>query len=503
MEPVAAIDVGSNAVRLAIGSFDREHKLTTVESFREPLRLGQDVFTTGTISEQSLERLVATLREFKQITERHGVSKVRAVATSACREAANRDLVVRRVRERAGMNLEIIQGIEEARLIARAVLSKVEMRRKLGLLIDIGGGSLEISLVNDGDVILSDSVKMGAVRLLQILEARKKSAKVFQRLVRDYAQGLRRQLKKELGTRKVSICVGTGGNLESLVDLKRSLLKQDDCSFVTRAEIDDLSEKLQDMSFKERVEKLDLREDRADVIIPAVIVIQAVLRHADVERLVVPRVSLKDGVMLELLDDGTPISNESYRRQVLAFSQELGRRFAIEEEHASKVQALATELFDRTASIHKLTPQHRILLEIASYLHDIGYAINIHDHHKHGAYILRSTPYVGISEREKAVIAAIVRYHRKGEPKPDHPDISVLDRNEREVVSKLAALVRLAEALDKGHTGAVSAIDATMRSGELSLKLHGKGEHLLERWALEQKKDFFEDVYNVKVSVAE
>ncbi|NDC39684.1 MAG: HD domain-containing protein, partial [Proteobacteria bacterium] len=263
------------------------------------------------------------------------------------------------------------------------------------------------------------------------------------------------------------------------------------------------SEQLQRLSFKERVEKLGLREDRADVIIPAVIVMQAVLRHAEVERLLIPRVSLKDGVMLALLEGKKPHTSESHRRQVIAFAQELGKRFGIEEEHAQKVQALALTLFDRTAAIHKLQPQYRLLLEVASYLHDIGYAININDHHKHGAYILRSTPYVGISERDKAVVAAVVRYHRKGAPKPDHPEISVLDRRERDAVSKLAALVRIAEALDKGHTGAVRSVEATLKAGELSLVLHGDGDLLLERWALHQKKEFFEDVYNVKVAVAE
>lgn len=503
MTAVAAIDVGSNAIRLAIGSLDRDNKLTIVESFREAIRLGQDVFTTGLIRDETSERLIATLREFKQITERHGVSKLRAVATSACREAANRDLLLRRIRERAGVNLEIIQGNEEAQLIAEAVLSKVELKRKLGLLIDIGGGSLELSLVNDGDVILSDSVKMGAVRLLQILEARKHSAKVFQRLVGDYAQSLRRQLKKELGSRKVSICVGTGGNLETLADLKKTILKEEDCSFVTRSELDTLSEKLQELTFKERVEKLGLREDRADVIIPAVIVIQAVLKHADVERMMIPRVSLKDGVMLQLFPSNITHSEESHRRQVLAFTRELGRRFNIEEEHAATVQSLALRLFDETARLHQLPPPHRLLLEVASYLHDIGYAININDHHKHGAYILRSTPFVGISEREKAILAAIVRYHRKGGPKPDHAEISILDRREREVVSKLAALVRMAEALDKGHTGAVRSIEIALKGDQLHLSLHGAGELLLERWAANQKKDFFEDIYNVKVTITE
>jgi exopolyphosphatase/guanosine-5'-triphosphate,3'-diphosphate pyrophosphatase len=428
---------------------------------------------------------------------------VRAVGTSAMREAVNRDSLIKRLREESGIKLEVIQGIEEAQLIAEAVLSKVDVRGKLALLIDIGGGSIEISLVDNGDLILSDSVKMGSVRLLQILEERGRSAKVFHRLVKDYANGLRRQLKRELGARKVVVCVGTGGNLEALADLKRTILRKDNTTSISRSELDQISETLQALTFKERVEKLGLRDDRADVIIPAAIVLQSILKYAEVEELRIPRVSLKDGLLLQLIRSTKPRSPEAYRRQVMAFARELGRRFNLEEPHAVKATAIALSLFDQTKRIHKLDDEHRTLLEIAAYLHDIGYAININDHHKHGAYILRSSPFIGVTDREKLVISAVVRYHRKGEPKPNHPEISELDKNERVIVAKLASILRLAEALDKGHSGALRSVTLDGQGADLKMILRGDGELLLERWAVAKRKDFFEDVFNVKVSISE
>jgi exopolyphosphatase/guanosine-5'-triphosphate,3'-diphosphate pyrophosphatase len=150
-----------------------------------------------------------------------------------------------------------------------------------------------------------------------------------------------------------------------------------------------------------------------------------------------------------------------------------------------------------------LDDEHRTLLEIAAYLHDIGYAININDHHKHGAYILRSSPFIGVTDREKLVISAVVRYHRKGEPKPNHPEISELDKNERVIVAKLASILRLAEALDKGHSGALRSVTLDGQGADLKMILRGDGELLLERWAVAKRKDFFEDVFNVKVSISE
>lgn len=503
MTSLAAIDVGSNAIRLAIGSLDSNNSLMLTEDYREALRLGEDVFRSGLISEAAARRAESAFVRFRNILKNHGVKKVRAVGTSALREAHNREPFIKRIHKASGIQISVISGEEEARLIHAAVAQKFNFRRKLALLIDIGGGSIEITLVRDGDIIVSDSVKMGTVRLLNILDERKRGQKIFYRLVRAYADGLRRQLKKELRHRKIDLCIGTGGNIEAFGDLRSLILKRNDRTVIHAKELDEIVAKLQALTYEERIERLELRPDRADVIIPASIMIQELLKQAGVKELQIPRVGLKDGLLLDMVPESTPNAPMKHERQVLAFARELGRKFSFDEEHGLTVARFAVTLFDQTKEIHRLPGETRLLLEVSAMLHDIGQCININGHHKHSYYLLKSAPFVGLTDRQKSIVAVTARYHRKAPPKMDHNEFVNLLPEDREVVTKLAALLRLADALDSEHASRISAFRVTKRRGTLTFSLRGHGDLLLERWAIASKASLFEETFKCKIAVAE
>lgn len=503
MTAVAAIDVGSNAIRMAIGSVNSSNELLVTEDYREAVRLGDDVFKSGFISDEVARRAEAAFSRFKNIIKAQGVKKVRAVGTSALREARNRDGFLKRISENTGIRVSVISGEEEARLIHVAVAQKFNFRRKLALLVDIGGGSVEITLVRDGDIIVSDSVKMGTVRLLNILDERKRGQKIFYRLMRAYTEGLRRQLRKELRHRKIDLCIGTGGNIEAFGDLRSLLLKKNDRTILHARELDHIVSRLESLSFEERIEKLELRPDRADVIMPASIMIQELMKQADVKELHIPRVGLKDGMLLDMLPDPSQHGPARHQRQVLAFARELGRKFSFDEEHAVRVARFAVELFDQTKDLHKLAPHYRLLLEVSALLHDIGHCVNINGHHKHSYYLLRSTPFVGLNDREKSLVAVAARYHRKSPPKMEHPEFASLTPEDREIVTKLAAILRLADALDSEHASNVSAFRLTRRKSTLTFSLRGRGDLLLERFAISAKAALFEDTFRCKIAVAE
>jgi len=510
MNAVGAIDIGSNGVRLAIGSLDNNGKLFIVENFRESIRLGLDVFSSKTLSEESIERLSATLEQFSRILARNGVKKYRAIATAALREAKNREVAIERVKRRSGIIVEVIGGDEEAGLIAEAVMHKVDVSKKCAMFIDVGGGSVEISIVDDGSVISSESVKMGTVRLLQLLGEKKRGQKIFNRLLEEYTGDLKRQLKRELDL-KPEFAVGTGGNLDALSDLKRKIIKKGDDSELSLEELTEILKTLQDFTVEERMQQFDLREDRADVIIPALLVVREILKATKVNKLLLPRVGLKEGVMLELLPhssingpltEGSDQVNEArHRKQVLNFGRELGRKFDIDVNHAKQVVMLATQIFDELAVTFKLTPESRLVLEIAAYLHDIGHAINTNNHHRHSAYILKSTPFVGLTPRQKLMVAGVARYHRKSPPSKEHEEFIALTPADRETVEKLAAIVRLCEGLDKGHHQSVTNLKISLADTEIKLTLSGDGDLLLERWATAQKSDLFEQKFSINVRI--
>jgi len=503
MPTFAAIDVGTNALRLVIGNLDGEKNLTVAENLRDPVRLGQDVFTQGSISEETIERAIEAFVRFKGVIDQHGAKWVKAVATSATREAFNKELFLDRVAQASGIEIEVIGPEEEARLIHLAVADKVNLKGKLAMLVDIGGGSAEITLASNGNIISTESFRMGAVRLLQVLEEKKRGEKHFNQLVREYVDAAQRRIKKEIGDKRIELCVGTGGNIESLGQLRSEVFNKDRSNVASREELDGVVKKLQGLSFEERIQQLRLRPDRADVIVPAAIVLQKIIKLANVDEVVIPGVGLKDGLLLDLIDNLYGEQKHLHRNQVLASALQIGRKYAFDEQHGVTTAKFAVKLFDETRSMHNLTQEHRLLLEVAAMLHDIGQFVNITDHHKHALYLLTANPVIGLTQKQMAIVANVARYHRKSMPKPQHEEYAALSSKERVAVSKLAALLRLADAMDNEHATMVHDFEVEFRKPKFTVLLKGEGDLLLEKWALARKSAMFEEVYSVKFAVAE
>jgi exopolyphosphatase/guanosine-5'-triphosphate,3'-diphosphate pyrophosphatase len=503
MTTIAAIDVGTNAMRLVIGSIDDARRIELLENIREPVRLGKDVFAQGSISEETTERAIEALQKFKRLIDKYGVGHVKAVATSATREALNSDIFVDRIAQATGIEITAIGGEEEARLIHLAVADRINLRNKRTILIDIGGGSVEVTLVCDGNILATVSFNMGTVRLLQKLGQENVGEPRFNQLVREYADATRKWLETRIGQHKLDLCIATGGNAEALGDLRKRLLAKDSQFVISRQELDILVDTLQGMSFAERLQELRLRPDRADVIVPASIVLQTIVRQAGADQVLVPNVGLKDGLLLDIVQDLYDQKHRLHRDQVLASALQVGRKYAFDEPHATAVARFAVQLFDETQRLHHLDDESRLLLEVAALLHDIGHFVSATEHHKHTFYLLNATPLIGLSKPQRAIVANVARYHRKSAPSLQHEPFKVLPAKDRVVVSKLSAILRIADALDTEHAGKVTGVSVEYERPRFMLKLHGRDDLLLEKWALAKRTPLLEEVLGVKVAIAD
>src|SRR6185369_11406344 len=273
MMRIAAIDVGSNAMRMVIGEVDGSGRVNVVENIRLPVRLGQDVFSKGYLEEKTIQQTEEAFLHFRHVADGFNVARLRAVATSAAREAANKDLLVDRIFRTTGIEIEIISGEDEARLIHSAVTHVLDLKEKRTLLIDIGGGSIEVTISSGQNIISTDSYNLGTVRLLEILNTENQSGQLFGNLVREFVEAARYRIEQDIGDEKIQVCVGTGGNVEEIGRLRQKLFKAESDRFVTLEELTRLIERLNNMSYAERMNKLKLRADRADVILPASIVL--------------------------------------------------------------------------------------------------------------------------------------------------------------------------------------------------------------------------------------
>lgn len=503
MPVLAAIDVGSNAIRLIVASVDGDRKITVLENIREPVRLGQEVFKKGSIAEETIERATDAFARFKQTIETRGVKWTKAVATSATRESVNRELFLDRVAQVSGIDVTVIGPEEEARLIHLGVSEKIHLENKLGMLVDIGGGSAELTLVEDGQILSTESFRMGAVRLLQVLEEKKHGERKFNELVREYVDAAQKRIKKEIGNRKIEVCVGTGGNIESLGQLRCDLFNKDRNDLITKDEIDLLVKKLQGMTYEERIQKLKLRPDRADVIVPASVLLQKIVKLADLDEVLIPNVGLKDGILVDMVQELYGEKKHAHREQVLSSALQIGRKYMFDEQHGTIVASYAVRLFDETRALHNLNLDYRLLLEVAALLHDIGSFVNMNDHHKHTQYLLTATPVIGLNQSQMAIVANVARYHRKSLPKVAHDAYRVLSSKDRVIVSKLAALLRLADAMDNEHASKVTDIEMQYRKPKFHIRLKGDGDMLLEKWALANKSALFEEVFSTRLVVEE
>lgn len=497
---ISAIDVGSNAMRMVVGEVDETWQVRPIENIRLPVRLGQDVFDRGYLEEKTIQQTEEVFLRFRQMAENFNVHQLRAVATSAAREAENSDLLVDRVFRTSGIEIEIISGEEEARLIHAAVAHVLNLKDKRTLLIDIGGGSVEVTLSSGRNIISTDSYNMGTVRLLQKLNGSKSNLPLGN-LVREYVEAARYRIEQDLGDKKIQICAGTGGNVEEIGRLRQKLFKAESDHFITLEELEKLIERLERMTYEQRMDKLKLRPDRADVILPASIVLHLIAREAGVKQIMIPNVGLKDGILLDIAEDLSKSLRPRRQEQAWESALHMGRKYQFNEEHARLTSRLAARLFEQSRQLHHLDESNRLLLEIGALLHDIGHFINTADHEKHGAYLVSASPLIGLTQREKNIIANLIRYHRKQLPSTHDEDFKSLPQKDRLIVTKLSVLLRLADSLDISHMENVNDVTLKETGSAWKLKVSGKKDQLLMKWAFDKRKSQFREVFGVSLEM--
>ena len=520
MPRFAAIDVGSNAIRmrivdataplqaqgdeqLALLAGENEPILREVASQRAPVRLGTEVFLTGKLTPGSISQACVALREFKVAMDAAGVSAYRATATSAVREAQNGATLAERARREAGVDLEIIEGIEEARLIQLAVVKKVGLSDKSAVLIDVGGGSTEITLLERGESSFSMSLPLGTVRILEtFLRDANKIDKQQHRLLVEAVERAFVEVRQNLPKTPVDMIIGTGGNVDTLSELSpgKPSAAQPWLRVIDVPAMNLLRDELFRLTAEERQKKFGLRPDRADTIIPAAAIYSFAAGLFGAKQIVAPGVGLKDGVLEELIARHFALwDTSSEENRILSACLRLGRRYSFDEAHGTRVAGFAAELFDVLAAHHGLGPRDRLLLRASALLHDVGDFVRYDGHHKHSFYLIAHSDIMGLSRDERSIVANVARYHRKSPPDPSHPNFRELEKDARAKVRMLAAILRVADALDREHLGKVERLRGAVVGKKLVLTLDGEEDRTLEEWTLGVKSEMFREVFLLEV----
>lgn len=505
----AAIDVGSNALRLRVVEADSPGEVRELQSERSAVRLGREVFLQGRLAPSVLSQACDALKRFREILDLHKVENYRAVATSAVREAENGSILVERARRESGIELDVIEGIEEARLVRLAIVGRLDLRGRRALLLDLGGGSLEISLVDRGELRASKSLPIGTVRLLEAFHERPAGADLTrlgiegEEMAREYIE--RQLMEVEIPKGSFDACVGTGGNFDTLAQLcpPADIAPDPLRPLLDVGAVRALLPRLAQMSPDERRTTFGLRPDRADVIVPAAEIVIGVARAFGIEQIQAPGIGLKEGVLDELIEKHFDVWDYGGEANAaLEAALRLGRRYHFDEAHGVLVARLSADLFDQLLPLHRLGERDRLLLRTAALLHDVGDFVRYEGHHRHSHYLLVNSDIVGLTPVERSVVANVARYHRKSHPDTAHPNFRDLDRDNRGRVRVLSAIVRIADALDREHAAKVTGVRAVIEKGRMRLHLTGARERRLEEWTVGRKSQLFEEVFDLNVDIA-
>lgn len=519
MPRFGAIDIGSNAFRLLVVEAESPSKVRELATARSAVRLGREVFTQGRIASGAISAGSEALRRFREVLDEHRVDRYRAVATSAVREAENGPLFVERARREAGIDVDVIEGMEEARLVRLGVVGRLDLRHTRALLIDIGGGSTELSLLEGGTLRAARSLPVGTVRLLEAFLGAGAVDREHEQLAREYIERQLREAPSELRDAAFEVVIGTGGNFETLAqlcpapsqpprdapastpDARRSLPAEHPAIDV--GAVRTLLPTLAAMTPDERRVTYGLRHDRADVIVAAAAIVLEIAGALGVERIVAPGIGLREGVLDELVEKHFEVWDYGGEADAaIEASLRLGRRYRFDEAHGILVARLSTDLFDQLRPQHRLSDRDRLLLHVGALLHDVGDFIRYEGHHRHSQYIIQNSDIVGLSPRERSIVAALARYHRKSPPDPSHPGFRELDRDDKSRVRVLSSILRLADALDREHLGKVTGVRVVPEKGRIRLHLTGAPERQLEEWTVARKAAMFEEVFDLRVEIA-
>ncbi|HYP27084.1 MAG TPA: Ppx/GppA phosphatase family protein [Blastocatellia bacterium] len=540
---LAAIDIGSNSIHLVIVRSKPGQHLEIIDREKEMVRLGSGTLRAHRLSKPTIERALETLSRFRKMAEANKVDLIIATATAAVRESDNATEFIDRVRKEVGLDIELLPGVEEARLIALAVSEVTDFHDRRALIIDIGGGSTEFIITSGGEPELLRSVRLGAVRLTEkFITTDPISSEELERLT-AYIRADLTHVVWAIKDRGFDFVIGTSGTVlnmvNAIVQADAAAAVEESSGFepfsqtVSLKQIKRLNRRLVKMSARERSRVPGLEKGRADIIIAGGLLLETILSEIGAEEITSCDWSLREGVVLDFLKeaeagagaeevDAPADSDPSSIRDLLLSHPvdgakldvrarsvlSVARRYDYDSPHSHKVAQLATQIFDDTHDLHGLGEPERRMLQYAALLHDVGYHIAHNNHHRHSLYLIKNSEMPGFTGNEIAVLATVVRYHRGSLPKKtqdararrEHEDFYGLDRNQKAMALKLSAILQLADGLDRSHSQHVESVRATVEGASVTFKTVCKGDCDLELWSADRKAQWFRDIFKVSVT---
>lgn len=499
---VAVIDIGTSSIRMALADIDENGHIQFLEKLNQSVNLGQDVFSKGRIRRSTIEACVRTLESFQQVMREYKVDKedIRAVASSAVQEASNRETLLDRVSMATGIEIEIVDDAEATRLTYLSVLPFLrDKRRKTTehtLVLEVGGGRTEILELNNQNILETRVMRLGSLRMRNQLEVQRTPQEQIRDVLEQEVSNTLHQLKDDFKKGDPTLIL-LGGDARFVAMQVNPDWKRETLQTVSLKKWRQLTDQVLNMSTENCVEQFHLTFAEAETLGPALYAYARFAEDLGCKTLKIGAFSMRDGLLQELAQqEGW---TESYQEQMLDSALQLGQKYGLDEGHGKEVAGLSLQLFDELKDEHHLGQRHRVLLQIAALLHEVGTFIAATSHHKHSMYVLANSNIFGLGRRDSRIVANVARYHRRSPPKSSHTFYQSMPRRDRIIVQQLSALLRIADALARSRGRRIHKIICERREETLFIRVPGVDNLHLENSALQVKGKMFEQVFGMNV----
>lgn len=499
---VAAIDVGSHSIQMKVGEINRKGEFRELEHFYKTTSLGRDTFTDGKISFESVDELCELLEVFSRVIKDYRVTNFKAVATSALREAGNRDYIIDQVKQKTGIEINVISNSEEQFYHHRALKSRMkEIQHILSentLMIVLGAGSIQITAYHNQTLHSTQNIKIGALRLREVFGILENEMLDYQKVIEEYiCANLDAIDIFQAGVSYHNLIV-VGGEIELLNQIQNLIFKRN-ASTLTAEDFARLYQLLMRHNVEELEEKYDIAYERAEILHPILMLLKNVIEQVGTKQIILSEVGLNDGLVDELHEEIYSLTSKAaYAGDILENARELARRFYYHEKHQRTLEDYAGFIFQKTKRLHGMN-EEEILLRAAIILQDVGKSIDQSNHALHSYQIIKALEILGLSEREVNIIAYVAGYHTDRRPKFFDAQYRSLTQNDRILVAKITAIIGLATALDKSHQRKYHLQSISLKNKELVITASTKflTNTTLEEWSFHGKAKFFKEVFGV------
>jgi exopolyphosphatase/guanosine-5'-triphosphate,3'-diphosphate pyrophosphatase len=504
---IAAIDIGTNSFHMIIASLDSQGMLNIIQREKELVRLGNSPGEMKMLTEDAMNRGVIALKHFSKIAESEN-AVIKAIATSAVREADNQKEFIDTVYAETGIDIEVISGREEARLIYSGAIRSLPVYGKRTLLIDIGGGSTETLIGLNGEVAYCNSTKIGTVRLSKMFFDKENITKQDIISCQNYIKSEWTRTLNKLIKHKFDYTIATSGTLQNLISMAAVksgtiLLENSNGLKATGKSILKIIEKIKKYKNKDKIKSINgLDEQRADIILAGALITEYFINYLELKEIVFSSYALREGIFFKYYQ---LVNNKELSDNILKLRQnttlKVAKKYNVDLLHSKHIAKLSLKLFDELQDLHNLGKHERELLKVASYLHDCGFFISHDKHHKHSYYLILNTEMPGFTNQEAELIANITRYHRKSLPKNSHINYSNLNQYDQKVLWYLGGILRLVEGLDRRQLKNVENIIVSQKNTHLEFQIpqHTENDIDIELWSGDSRKEMLEHALNQKI----